>query len=233
MSLPTYSRFIFSIILIMSLCFSSYNRNKLWIDDTLLWLDASNKSPDKIRTRSNLGYAYNINGFYDKAIQEYKNILAHGENDSPSLYLNLGAALQLKGSTEEAILAFQKAIAQAPYFADAHANLGAVYKDMGLIDAGIQELEIAVKLNPVSAKIRNNLGIAYIKKGFIDLALKELEFAAELNPDIFDVHFNLAYAYTKKRMLDKAIKEYAAALKLKPDDIETRQNLETLKMIVQ
>lgn len=132
MSLPIAR--IFFTVSISLLIFFTHNRNILWKDDIQLWLDISKKSPDKTRAHSNLGYAYDVKGFYDKAIEEYKKALSLEIGGTPILYTNLGAALEAKGMIDDAIMAFQKAIALNQYIMQMHIiTLAASIMILGLL----------------------------------------------------------------------------------------------------
>jgi hypothetical protein len=59
-------------LLALVLCFYTYQRNLLYQDPVLLWSDAVKKSPKKARPHNNLGYAYSLQGDWDRAIDEFR-----------------------------------------------------------------------------------------------------------------------------------------------------------------
>jgi tetratricopeptide (TPR) repeat protein len=61
-----------AVALVYMLCFSTYQRNRLYEDRLLLWSDAVRKSPNKARPHNNLGYAYSLHGDWDRAIEEFR-----------------------------------------------------------------------------------------------------------------------------------------------------------------
>jgi protein O-mannosyl-transferase len=59
-------------MLVLVLCTFTSQRNRLYQDRLSLWSDAVLKSPDKARPHNNLGYAYALQGDWDRAIQEFR-----------------------------------------------------------------------------------------------------------------------------------------------------------------
>ena len=59
-------------MVVLVLCFFTYQRNQLYQDRLSLWSDAVFKSPAKARPHNNLGYAYAIRGDWDRAIEEFR-----------------------------------------------------------------------------------------------------------------------------------------------------------------
>ncbi len=59
-------------MVVLVLCFFTYQRNHLYQDRLLLWSDAVLKSPNKARPHNNLGYAYALQGDWDRAIEEFR-----------------------------------------------------------------------------------------------------------------------------------------------------------------
>lgn len=60
------------IALTLVLCVFTFQRNLLYQDPLLLWSDAVKKSPNKARPHNNLGYAYSLQGDWDRAIDEFR-----------------------------------------------------------------------------------------------------------------------------------------------------------------
>ena len=63
---------VFVVILVLMLCFSTFQRNLLYRDEVSLWSDTVRKSPQKGRAHNNLGHAYAMQDDWDHAIEEYR-----------------------------------------------------------------------------------------------------------------------------------------------------------------
>jgi len=61
-----------AIVLVLALCFFTYQRNRLYQERLSLWSDAVLKSPNKARPHNNLGHAYALQGDWDLAIDEFR-----------------------------------------------------------------------------------------------------------------------------------------------------------------
>ena len=59
-------------MLVLVFCIFTYQRNLLYQDRVSLWSDAVLKSPNKARPHNNLGYAYALQGDWDRAIEEFR-----------------------------------------------------------------------------------------------------------------------------------------------------------------
>jgi len=70
-----------------------------------------------------------------------------------------------QGRLEEAIAAYEQAIAENPFDAYLHLALGSVYQELGRIDEAVAEYEQAVDLNDQDADLRITLALAYLDAG--------------------------------------------------------------------
>jgi type II protein arginine methyltransferase len=80
---------------------------------------------------------------------------------SAEMHNNYGAALNKLGRNEEAVAAFNHALALKPDYADALNNLGVIYRDAKNTDAAIDAFRRAVALSPESPQASANLRSAY------------------------------------------------------------------------
>jgi tetratricopeptide (TPR) repeat protein len=138
---------------------------------------------------------------------------------------NLGEVLLKKGSVNEAIAQFQKALQIEPDFAEARNNLGNALLRKGSLDEAIAHYQRALQIKPDYAEARNNLGNALLQKGKVDEAIAYYQRALQIKPDSAEAHNNLGEALLKKGNVDEAISHYQRALQIKPDNVEAQYNL--------
>jgi len=138
---------------------------------------------------------------------------------------NLGTDFFQKGSVDEAITHYQKALQIRPDSAEAHINLGSALLQKGSVDEAIAHYQKALQIRPDSAEAHNNLGSALLQKGSVDKAIAHYQKALQINPDYAEAHNNLGNALFQKGNLNEAITHYQKALQIKPDYAEAHINL--------
>jgi len=107
-----------------------------------------------------------------------------------------GAALQVLGKFRESIVAFDKAIALQPDFAEAHSNRGNALKDLGDTDEAIASYDRAIRLDPRNAVAYLNRGNACKDDGRLETAAACFEQAIGIRPDFAEAHRNLSAVKT-------------------------------------
>ena len=140
-------------------------------------------------------------------------------------YNDLGNTLLQKGSVDEAIAHFQKALQINPHSAEAYINLGNVLIGEGKVDEAIAHYRKALQINPDYTEAHYNLGNALFQKGSVDEAIAHYRKALQINPDSAEVRNNLGNALLQKGKVDEAIAHFQRALQLKPDYAKAHNNL--------
>ncbi len=98
-------------------------------------------------------------------------------------WYRLGAILSLAGRYDEAIAAYQRAIALDPKVAAPHNGLGNVYAQLGRYDEAIAAYQRAIALDPKFAAPHNNLANVFAKLGRFDEARREYQERIRLAPE--------------------------------------------------
>jgi tetratricopeptide (TPR) repeat protein len=215
------------ILLILLFSYWTYERDFVWQGQISIWVDASKKSPNKVRPHYNLGEAYAEEGKLDDAIVEYKKAIAVDPNHKRiyDVHYDLGNAYGKKGRLDDAISEYKKALDINPNYAKAYNNLGYAYVRKGKLDNAISEYKKALAIKPNFAAAHYNLGDVYTKKGRIDEGISEHKKALVINPNFAKAHAKLGNACFKKGMLDEAISEYKKALSINSNLEEAHNNL--------
>jgi tetratricopeptide (TPR) repeat protein len=140
-------------------------------------------------------------------------------------YYNLGQEMLQNGRVDEAIVAFQQALAIEPNFAKAHNNLGDALLQKGQVDEAIDHLRQALATQPDNAEAHNNLGNALFQKGRVDEAALHYQRALAIRPGFAQANYNLGNYFLQKGSVDEAIVQFQKALAGKPDFIDACNNL--------
>lgn len=166
-------------------------------------------------------------------LRHWKNsitLFTHTLNVTENNYLahnSLGAALEKRGSINEAIRHFREALAIKPDGVQAHYNMGVVLEKQGKIGEAIRHLSEALRFKPDFANAHYNLGIALKRQGNLKDAIGHFYQAVEIKPDFAEAHNNLGNALSHEGNLKAAIQHLSEAVRLKPDYSEAYNNLGT------
>lgn len=139
------------------------------------------------------------------------------EDPGPHAFNDLGIALQGAGRLEEALSAYDKAIALDPAFAAAYFNRGNAQGDLKRHEAALESYEHAIALNPGSADAHIGRGNAFSELGRHESALGSYARAIELRPDYAEAHFNHGIALRELNRTEAALASFEQAMQLKPD----------------
>ncbi|HJV26047.1 MAG TPA: LytR C-terminal domain-containing protein [Aromatoleum sp.] len=124
-------------------------------------------------------------------------------------YFALGRVKEGQGVTEQAIVAYRKALDADPTYTAAWNALGALLAQQGKYEEGLAALERAVSLSPTASHLHNNLGYAQLLSGRDEAAAASLRRAVDLDADNRRAWSNLATAYRRLGANERA--EFAEA----------------------
>ncbi|MEI7939524.1 MAG: tetratricopeptide repeat protein, partial [Verrucomicrobiota bacterium] len=153
-----------------------------------------------------------------------RHSLAVTGNNEVSLGM-LGAALDKKGQTDEAIRYYREALRLEPDNPVIRHFLGMALGRRGQLDEAITQFQETVRLAPAYPLAHYNLGNTLLEKGRIDEAIRQYQEVIRLLPNYGEPHNNLGLALARKGQTEEAITQYQEALRLQPDDPDIHFNL--------
>ncbi len=142
---------------------------------------------------------------------------------------NLGAMLQARGETAEAVLHYQAAVEQRPSDAIANNALGGALLAVGNANEAVPPLRVAIATRPDYFAAHYNLGNALAALGQFRPAIQEFEAAVRLNPEDSMAETNLGAAFAEISLLASAETHLERALKLDANNTLARENLEEVR----
>lgn len=165
-----------------------------------------------------------------KSLQEAiaRHDVTRDPGDFPAQY-NLGAMLQARGETREALEHYQAAAALRPTDAIANNALGGALLSLGQASRAISPLLLAIKGKVNYFAANYNLGNAYASLGQFDQALVYFQEAARLKPGDSMAETNLGAALAEMGQLDQSKMHLERALKLDPKNSIAHGNLEEVQ----
>ncbi len=137
----------------------TYDRNKAWSDELLLYRDCAQKSPEKARPHNNLGAALLRRGRLTEAAAELQTALNINPDYADARY-NLGCALVRQGNLAAGTDRFKAALRLRPNDVKTLNNLGAALVLQDRLPEAIESFEKALRINPTDGDLRKNLSIA-------------------------------------------------------------------------
>jgi tetratricopeptide (TPR) repeat protein len=141
----------------------------------------------------------------------------------------LGLCLALIGRPDEALVAFDAALALNSRYVEAHLNRAVLLNDMGRIDEARTAFETAEQLGKadetgfpvmVANRLANahaSLANEYRAAGALDEAIAQFERALELRPGYADVRLAMARALTERGRHAEASRELDEVLRGRPE----------------
>jgi tetratricopeptide (TPR) repeat protein len=114
-----------------------------------------------------------------------------------------GVALEA-ADPDQAIHAYDRALAGAPDHADAHCNLGRLRHERGELAAAESHYRLALCARPEVALYWFNLGVAVEDRGGTAEAIACYRAAVARDADLLDAHYNLARLYERAGDLPSA-----------------------------
>jgi tetratricopeptide (TPR) repeat protein/mono/diheme cytochrome c family protein len=142
---------------------------------------------------------------------------AERKPQSAAAHYNVGTALTSAGLFDDAIAAYERALAIDPRYAKALNNLADTLMSAGRIAEAIPRYEQAVALDPSLPEARNNLGAALWRRGDYPRAERELREALRLRPGYAEAYFNLGHLAVRTGDIAAAGRHFRQAAAAKPD----------------
>ena len=160
----TSFRMTIVILTMIIACYSAltYQRNKVWKDDFILWNDVLQKAPQQLTPYTNLGIAYYKQGDFTKAISDYNKVIELDPKYADAYY-NRGNAYYKQGNFVQAISDYNEAIVLAPHDEDAYNNRGLAYSKQGNFIQAISDYNKAIALNPKDTDAYHNRAFIFYK----------------------------------------------------------------------
>lgn len=183
----------------------AYSDADKWLSRAVSW------EPENALYWYYLGRTKYTENRFQEAVDAFKKSLNLRPRDVRSEY-NLGLAYVGLGRTDEAIAAYQTAIAWQATVAkqdpQPYLDLGMLLTQQGHADQAILNLRKAVELNPRNPKAHEELGRAYERLHNLPDAKVEFQDAIALAPNVSALHFELGRIYQKEGLHAQAQNEF-------------------------
>ena len=129
-----------------------------------------------------------------------------------------GCRLAAESRLDQAMAAFERAIAIAPAFVEALTNRGALLVAAKKYDDALKSFDAALAVNPEMMQAWNNRGNALAELSRYDEAIASYDRVLATSPNMFEPLLNRANALLALRRAGDALAAYDRALNAKPND---------------
>ena len=132
----------------------------------------------------------------------------------------LGMLLMQAGAAGPALGCFDKAVALAPGFADAHSNRGVALQQLGRLDEALAAYRAALSVSPGHLDALVNSGSALKLLGRNDEAVQAFDRALSLKPDLAEAAQKRAYVHMALEDHEASLRDFERVLRLQPGRAE-------------
>ncbi len=165
---------------------------------------------------------------YEEALTKIKKAIK--ASPSADAYYLLGIIQEKLGNEEEAIEAYDEAIAKNGDLKDAHLNAGIIHYNKEDFEASSGYFEKVAQLDPSDTENQGFLGRAHYSSGRFFKAIEPLELALKADGDNGELHYYLAMAYKASGKQDNLVKSHLERSKEKGfEGAETAMKGENIK----
>ena len=180
----TRSAFFIACVAIAALVLGglTYQRNKMYASEELVWVDVIKKQPLNARAYNNLGeYLMRQERDADAKICFLQAMALN--NTYPDVYANLSTVAGRAGKPQEALEYAKKAIAMTPGFAIAQNNAGSALSQLGRYEEAVPYFEKTIALGFTPEGVVQNLAMALSNAGHAEKAVKVLKEELQRHPE--------------------------------------------------
>jgi hypothetical protein len=154
--------------------------------------------------------------------RKMKGAVAAGQTVPAWMLAGEANLMRAAGRFEDALLAAEQCLAEAPSDANTHNIRGLILDEMGNAAEAERAFRAAADLAPTRAVFQGNLGMALAESGRRDEALAALSLAVTLDPRLVYVHVALGDLHRRKGDEPAARREYGRALEILNDSMADR-----------
>ncbi len=156
-----------------------------------------------------------------------KPVTAINANNRPEAFYQTGRYYQGQNRYDQAIEAYQKALAVDDKFVEARNGLGVILSRQGKYNEAIEAFKLAIQQAPNAAHLYSNMGYAYYLQGQYSDAVAALVQATSLDPKNQHALNNLGLAYAKVGQPVDAMQTFSKAALQQSLPIAAADNIPT------
>jgi Tfp pilus assembly protein PilF len=166
--------------IIVVLGFLSFERNKVWANELLLWQDCVSQSPDKERTNANLGRIYGSMGQYDQSVYYLSRAISLRPDNIT--YENRGVIYAQLGKPALALEDLNHSIGMDPTYFPTYVKRAWVYQTLHQYQDALADLNHALAMNSYYTDAYIERGILWMQMGQKQNAINDFQQVLKIDP---------------------------------------------------
>lgn len=178
-----------------------------WAQASLQFGSVLDTRPDLISSLYNASLCQYLMGFRDTAAQQLEEVTGRDASFAPAYYM-IGVGHAVAERYNEALLAWQKAVAYEPGNPDLQANMAFVYYTRADYKKAIKCYMQAHHLIPNNAQILAALGLCFARDNNLNQAIAAFEHSLRLDPHSPVTHSNLGLAHYMHKNVEQAVEHW-------------------------
>ncbi len=199
-------------------------RNSIYANEEVLWVDTIAKRPLNARAYNNFGRVRSIQGRYAEAVPLHEQSLRLDPTLAQT-HQNLGLALAGCGRTAEAVEPFKEAIRILPKYFKAHLSLGNALTKLGRAQEALPYYTQAISLDPEPSEALFRRGVAFAQLRRWREAVADYSECVRLDPANGVAESNWGVALRELGDTAGALPHLEAALRMMPKSADVHFNL--------
>jgi tetratricopeptide (TPR) repeat protein len=149
-------------VAVLTSVFLTYERNRVWKDETTLWEDNRDKYPQSVRGQTNLGNIYAAEGKDDLAELALREAIRLNPN-YPGAKVNLALLCLNQGRLKESLEWADSTVPGWNAVPVIYYDLGLIYDKNGQLDKAVDNYQKALERDPRYSEALFNLGLVFAR----------------------------------------------------------------------
>ncbi len=208
---------------LLFLCYTSFQRTKVWHDSITLYSDAIDKGYEAAIIYNNRGAVLSDSSRNEEALADFE-LLVKLKPRYTNAWKNKGLIQIRLEQKENAIISFNEAIAQVPADAANYMNRGTLFIEQNDFENAIKDFSKIIELNPTSGEGYYARSEAYGKSNKLTEALTDINKAIEYALENGQAYNNRGIIFSMGGKFQEAVNNFTKSLELKPDNLSAYTN---------
>ena len=201
----------------------TFQRNKIWIDDEVLYSDVISKSPEKPRAYGSRADYFRKQNRFDEAIPDYNKAIELNPNYAAA-YHNRGLIYYYKNMYDKSMSDYSKTISLDSNYTEAFFNRGIIWIAYKQYDKAIEDNSMALKLDSNYNSAYFNRGSVYNLTSQWEKGISDFTRIINSESDFKNAYFNRAISYANINKNAEAISDYTNASTYDPQNASIYYN---------